>query len=171
MPKATEMTSASGSIAQPMVQTQNRGGIRRHHCAAAVATIACERMVGILRSVVAADLQVRLPLEVVEADLQVRLPRTSAIVDRFALRPPGSTAWKNAGVGSTSGSRERRCSFRCATDSISEASAAFYFCRGSRRSQSGAPQTDRRVRVKRPAEEQLLRLFQPPWSIRARATT
>src|SRR5258705_6294747 len=61
MPKANEMTSASGSIAQPMVQTKTGGGIRRHHGAAAVATIACERIVGILRSVVAADLQVRLP--------------------------------------------------------------------------------------------------------------
>src|SRR5262245_57165466 len=56
----------------------------------------------------------------------------------FTPGPPSSTPWKNAGGGSSSWPRERKCSFRCSTDCACEAAAAFFRLRLSRRSNTVA---------------------------------
>jgi hypothetical protein len=59
---------------------------------------------------------------------------TRSVAGSFAA--PSSTTCKNAGVGSSSQSRERRCIFRCSTDCAGEAAAAFFPLTLSRREQS-----------------------------------
>jgi len=62
--------------------------------------------------------------------------RTTRALGRAFPRGPSSRAWKNAGVGSSSLSRERGCSFRCTTVCACKASAAFFRLTLSRSSQS-----------------------------------